>query len=78
MSGAEEGAVDAQRIVHEEFVRWFDRRLAGPLERCRVVAESIWTYGLPTRVGTPDEGFRRSGVPSQLTIYSTWCYRVLR
>jgi hypothetical protein len=33
---------DAQRIVHEEFVRWFDPQLAGPVERYRVVAESIW------------------------------------
>jgi hypothetical protein len=33
---------DVQRIVHEEFVRWFDRQLAGPVERYRVVAESIW------------------------------------
>jgi hypothetical protein len=33
---------DAQRIVHEEFVRWFDRQLAGPVERYRAVAESIW------------------------------------
>ena len=33
---------DVQRIVHEEFVRWFDRQIAGPVERYRVVAESIW------------------------------------
>jgi len=33
---------DVQRIVHEEFIRWFDRQLAGPAERYRAVAESIW------------------------------------
>jgi hypothetical protein len=33
---------DVQRIVHEVFVRWFDRQLAGPVERYRVTAESIW------------------------------------
>jgi len=33
---------DAQRIVHEEFVRWFDPQMAGPVDRYRAVAESIW------------------------------------
>ena len=33
---------DVQRIVHEEFIRWFAQQIAGPLERYRVVAESIW------------------------------------
>jgi hypothetical protein len=33
---------DVQRVVHEEFVRWFDRQIAGPVERYRIVAESIW------------------------------------
>jgi hypothetical protein len=35
-------ARDVHRIVHEEFVRWFDRQIAGPVERYRDVAESIW------------------------------------
>jgi len=43
---------DVQRIVHEEFVRWFDRQIAGPVERYRVVAESIW--GLWTGGSSPD------------------------
>jgi hypothetical protein len=33
---------DVHRIVHEEFARWFDGRIAGPVERYRAVAESIW------------------------------------
>jgi hypothetical protein len=39
---AETSPDDVQRIVHEEFVRWFDRQIAGPVERYRGVAETIW------------------------------------
>jgi len=35
-------AADVQKVVHEEFVRWFDRETAGPPERYRVVARQIW------------------------------------
>jgi hypothetical protein len=35
-------AVDVQRIVHEEFVRWFDADLVGPLTDYAEVAEKIW------------------------------------
>ena len=33
---------DVQRIVHEEFVKWFDGEIAGPPERYRVAAAEIW------------------------------------
>src|SRR5215475_8865872 len=33
---------DVERIVHEEFCRWFDAGLAGPRENYRPVAETIW------------------------------------
>ena len=35
-------AVDVQRIVHEEFVRWFGADLVGPLTDYAEVAEKIW------------------------------------
>ena len=35
-------AVDVQRIVHDEFVRWFDADLVGPLTDYAEVAEKIW------------------------------------
>jgi hypothetical protein len=41
---------EVQRIVHEEFVRWFDPQMAGSVDRYRAVAESIWglwTAGAP-------------------------------
>src|SRR5215475_14022516 len=31
---------DVARIIHEEFVRWFDPQMAGPAERYRAVAWS--------------------------------------
>ena len=33
---------EVELIVHQEFVRLFDRELAGPLERYRGVAATIW------------------------------------
>jgi len=35
-------AVDVQRIVHEEFVRWFGADIAGPLTDYADVAARIW------------------------------------
>jgi hypothetical protein len=35
-------AVDVQKIVHEEFVRWFDADIAGQLTRYTDVAQRIW------------------------------------
>ncbi len=33
---------DATRVVHEEFVRWFDAGTAGPPERYATVARELW------------------------------------
>ena len=35
-------ADDVQKVVHEEFVRWFDPTTAGPPERYTEVASEIW------------------------------------
>src|SRR5262245_60733127 len=35
-------AADVQRIVHEEFVRWFGADLVGPLTDYAEIAERIW------------------------------------
>ena len=33
---------DVRRIVHEEFVRWFDAPPAGPEVKYQALAEDIW------------------------------------
>jgi hypothetical protein len=33
---------DARRVIHEEFVRWFDPDLAGPESNYDEAAERIW------------------------------------
>src|SRR5450631_3026061 len=33
---------DARRIVHEEFVRWFEAGTAGPEEHYSAIASDIW------------------------------------
>jgi len=33
---------DVQRVLHEEFVRWFDAVTAGPTERYSEIASEIW------------------------------------
>lgn len=35
-------ADDVLRVVHEEFVRWFDADNAGPRERYQPIAAEIW------------------------------------
>lgn len=35
-------AEDVQRIVHEEFVRWFDAATAGDASRYEPIAEELW------------------------------------
>ena len=40
-----------QRVVHEEFVRWFDEDTAGPIERYRLVSEQIWQEWASDRIG---------------------------
>lgn len=37
-----ESASDVQRVVHDEFVRWFDAGNAGSEERYEVIASEIW------------------------------------
>jgi hypothetical protein len=34
---------DVQRVVHEEFVHWFDEGTAGPAGHYRAVAEDVWS-----------------------------------
>ena len=34
---------DVQRVVHEEFVRWFDASTAGPPERYAPIAREVWS-----------------------------------
>jgi hypothetical protein len=38
---------DLRRIVHEEFVRWFDAKTAGPEVRYEPIAEEIWDVWRP-------------------------------
>ena len=33
---------DVRRIVHEEFVHWFDDDTAGPAGRYQTIAEELW------------------------------------
>ena len=40
-----------QRVVHEEFVRWFDADTAGPIERYRLVSEQIWQAWASDHIG---------------------------
>jgi hypothetical protein len=35
-------AEDALRVIHEEFVRWFEADTAGPRERYRQIADEVW------------------------------------
>ena len=33
---------DARRVIHEEFVRWFDVDVAGPESKYQEAAERVW------------------------------------
>ncbi|MGI1659458.1 MAG: hypothetical protein ACRKFN_10810 [Desulfitobacterium sp.] len=33
---------DVRLIVHEEFIKWFDKDIAGPIERYSQIAEEVW------------------------------------
>jgi hypothetical protein len=44
-----QSARDVQRVVHEEFVRWFDEIAAGPEETYREIASEIWLMWLDQR-----------------------------
>lgn len=37
-------AEDVMRVVHEEFVRWFDPGIAGPIEDYRAASRAIWDW----------------------------------
>jgi len=39
-------AAEVQKIMHEEFVRWFDADTAGPIALYARVAEKIWEVWL--------------------------------
>jgi hypothetical protein len=37
-------AGDVQRVLHEQFCRWFSPELAGPAEAYRAMAEELWAF----------------------------------
>jgi len=37
---------EVRRIIHEEFVRWFDAATAGPEERYATIASEVWQLWL--------------------------------
>lgn len=40
-------ADDVRRVVHEEFVRWFDASTAGPTENYQTIAMRVWDEVIP-------------------------------
>lgn len=38
---------DVERIVHEEFVRWFDVLTAGPRAKYQQIAQRVWDEVMP-------------------------------
>ena len=42
---------DVRRIVHEEFVRWFDQPTAGPESRYEIVGREIWSVWQGSSLG---------------------------
>lgn len=44
---------DVRRIVHEEFVRWFDAETAGPPSRYDRVADELWARWRDSRARRP-------------------------
>ena len=42
-------AVEVRRVVHEELVRWFDAKMAGPETRYDALAAEIWRAWRATR-----------------------------
>jgi hypothetical protein len=47
---------EVTRIVHKEFVRWFDRDIAGPIAAYEAPAREIWQAVLLFRGEEPDAG----------------------
>jgi hypothetical protein len=54
-----ESASDVLRVVHEEFVRWFDAGNAGSEERYAEIAAKIWQLWQPYRHRAPDASSHR-------------------
>jgi hypothetical protein len=50
-----ESLADALRVVHQEFVRWFDADIAGPEEGYATIASEIWQLWQPHRHRAPNE-----------------------
>src|SRR5438445_1524137 len=50
-----ECASDVLRVVHEEFVRWFDAGNAGSVERYGDIASEVWRLWQSHRHSPPDE-----------------------
>jgi hypothetical protein len=46
-------AGDVRRVVHEEFVRWFDSSTAGDESRYEAIAEELWELWRASRCGSP-------------------------
>jgi hypothetical protein len=44
-----QGISDVTNVLHEEFVRWFDQRIAGPREAYEASARRIWAALLEYR-----------------------------
>jgi hypothetical protein len=52
-----ESTADVRRVVHEEFVRWFDgAETAGPEDRYSEIASAIWQLWQKCRDQLPDAG----------------------
>jgi len=49
-----ESPSDVQRVVHDEFVRWFDAGNSGPAERYALIASEIWELCRSRRNRRPD------------------------
>ena len=55
LRGCKSGA-DVLRVVHQEFVRWFDADTAGPEEHYVDVASEIWRLWKANRQPAPGQG----------------------
>lgn len=49
-----ESPADALRVIHEEFVRWFEADIAGPEERYSEIAAEVWQLWQHHRHSTTD------------------------
>ena len=51
-----QGISDVTNVLHEEFVRWFDQRIAGPRDAYEASARRIWAALLEYRDGNVPAG----------------------